>query len=317
MNINIIASTNEQHIATRQELEHLGGIAAGVCYMPNNFESLINEPFERTEKRINRTKTSKHHSVYEHGSITLQLENIPKGLAMVLNNEGQYVTSEKSARYTKMILKKDEQELYDKWLNIFKEKITQEYAEKYPNYFNESKIEKLAQENARYLISVFTPTSMLYTVPYGQLNKIYAFMKQEINRENQNEFYKQLIPSMEEFCEYLEKQDLVDKDLSANEKKRSFSLMSTNVEKIQEYFGDVYATKYKGSFAQLAQAQRHRTLKYSFNLDNENTFFVPPIIASDEKLVEMWKEDCESRAHVFPQGLLLNISEMGTMDYFV
>ena len=42
---------------------------------------------------------------------------------MVLNNEHQYTTSEKSARYTKMKLSQKEQLVYDKWLEMFKNRI--------------------------------------------------------------------------------------------------------------------------------------------------------------------------------------------------
>lgn len=64
---------------------------------------------------------------------------------MVLNNEGIYNTSEKSARYTKMVLKDKEQELYNKWLEIFKREISDMYKDKYPQVFTDQKIEKLAQ----------------------------------------------------------------------------------------------------------------------------------------------------------------------------
>lgn len=46
---------------------------------------------------------------------------------MILNNEKVYNTSEKSARYTKMNPSKEEKELYEKWINIYKEKISVEY----------------------------------------------------------------------------------------------------------------------------------------------------------------------------------------------
>ena len=64
-----------------------------------------------------------HHSVYDHVAISFDLKNVPKILAMVINNEHQYTTSEKSARYTKVvkddtIISSREEELYNKWIEI-------------------------------------------------------------------------------------------------------------------------------------------------------------------------------------------------------
>jgi thymidylate synthase ThyX len=126
MKISVIASTKENYTATKEEFDRLSGHSAGVCYMPNNFDTLFNEPEEKTMKRCNNTKLSQHHSVFGHPYISLSLEDIPKGLAMVLNNEGIYNTSEKSARYTKMSLNPEEQKLYDKWLDIYKNLIREE-----------------------------------------------------------------------------------------------------------------------------------------------------------------------------------------------
>jgi len=50
--------------------------------------------------------------------------------------------------------------LYEKWIGIFERKIKSDY----PNekFLSDSKIHKLAMENARYMISVMTPTKMEY-----------------------------------------------------------------------------------------------------------------------------------------------------------
>lgn len=315
MKIKITASTKENYIATKEEFDSISGHAAGICYMPENFEKLFNEPQSRTFDRVAGTKRKQHHSVCGHPHITLSLEDIPKGLAMVLNNEGCYNTSEKSARYTKMILKPNEQLLYDKWLGIYKALINEKYPEGYP----QKVAEKLAQENARYLISVFTPTSMEYTVSYQQLNYLYQMMMNEINSENSNAFMEALKPAMKDFCEAIKSElPYYDEDIARGviNKNRKLALFSLD-EKPEEYFGDVYSTSYEGSFAQLAQAQRHRTLEYTINLLDEPKFYVPPIIRKSDELMAEWKRDCETQASVFPQGLLVNINEFGRLDWFI
>jgi len=200
MKISVEATSNEGYVADKMEFDLLSGHCAGVCYMPHDFDTLFNELYNQTLKRCENTKKNQHHSVFGHPYITLSIEDIPKGLAMVLNNEGAYNTSEKSARYTKMVLSDNEQKLYNKWLDIYKNLIREKYQAKYPKIFTDSKIEKLAQENARYLISVFTPTSMIYTVSYQQLNYIYQMLINEINNKNSNAFMQALKPAMEDFC---------------------------------------------------------------------------------------------------------------------
>lgn len=319
MKISVIATTKPDYVATKEEIENFSGHNAGVCYMPGSFSELVNEPSKKTLNRVKQTKGSGHHSVYDHACINLYLEDIPKALAMVLNNEKQYTTSEKSARYTKMVLKENEQKLYDKWLNTFKTLIAERYQAKFPNFFTDSKVEKLAQENARYLISVFTPTSMVYSTTYRQLNNVYHMMQKEINRDEkeQNKFYKMLKPAMIDFCNAIkENTPYFDELINGNAKSRTLSLMNHN-EKVIEYFGDVYATSYRASFACLAQAQRHRTICYTMKLLEKPEFYVPPILKDNESLVAEWINDCNTQAEVFPQGMLVSVNEMGTFDNFV
>lgn len=316
MDVNIVASTKVGYKADKEELDKFGGISAGICYSKNGFESLLNEESEATQKRIERTKNGGHHSVYGHGEISLILEGVPKALAMFLNNEKEYNTSERSARYTKMKLQGEEEEIYNKWVSIFKDKITSRYAGVAPNFFTERKITTLAQENARYLISVFTLTTLEYTTSYRQLNYIYGFMQKEIHRENPTAFDIMLRPHFAEFCEKLRELNLIDERLQENGKNREFSLIDRENTPLVKYFGDVYATSYKGSFAELAQAQRHRTIDYSFKFTDES-FFIPPIIKDDENLVKEWLNDCAKQYNTFPQGMLLEIEERGTYRNFI
>jgi len=41
MRISVIASTSENYVAPKSEFDNLSGHAAGVCYMPNNFNTLF------------------------------------------------------------------------------------------------------------------------------------------------------------------------------------------------------------------------------------------------------------------------------------
>ena len=129
MKARIIGSTKPGYQISESEAMLFSGHAAGICYMPDDIDTLFNEPFEKTSKRANGTLLSGHHSVWGHVEYNFIFEEIPKILAMVLNNEKEYDTSEKSARYTKMQPSKEEENLYNKWINIFYDQILKTYPE--------------------------------------------------------------------------------------------------------------------------------------------------------------------------------------------
>ena len=298
----------------KDEAIKLSGKIAGVCYDKEGFAHLENEPEDRTMRRVDMTLNNGHHSVYDHILINFNLQNLPKILAMVLNNEHQYTTSEKSARYTPVvrqvgsIITDDEERLYNKWIDIFKIKIKSQYG----NIYNDAKIQKLAQENARYLVTIFMPTQMIYSTSFRQINYIASWMQNYIeNVDMNNAFERKLSSSMQELLEGLADVYVLEEGLLKNEKYRSLSIFGKDLDKKEEHFGDVYSCTYKGSFAQLAQAHRHRTLDYQMEMLDEKEYFVPPIIADDQMLVDEWLGDMQIVRGVNPQGELVKISEVG------
>lgn len=309
MKIEVIASTKVGHFLTKEEAVDFSGKSAGICYLPDTLETLFAESNEKTKKRANGNIKSGHHSVFGHPTYNLSLEGIPKILAMILNNEKIYNTSEKSARYTKMEPSKQEKELYEKWIDIYIKQIS----EKYPK-FEEKRIKKLAQENARYLISVFTPaTVMEYTVNFGQLNYIINWAKDYIEEEPENNFSNKLKDVFKEFLEKMP--DLEVEGLDSKVKGRKFSFFAQRKNRKEE-FGENYCTTYLASFAQVAQAQRHRTISYEINLLENPKYYIPPIIKGTE-LEKEWIKDISSLAEFFPQGMLVQVNERGTIENFV
>lgn len=278
--------------------------------MPDTLDVLFSEDKEKTLKRANRTLISGHHSVFDHPTYNLALEEIPKILAMILNNEGMYTTSEKSARYTKMKLKDKEKELYEKWIDIYCKEISKEY----PN-INEKQVLKLAQENARYLISIFTPsTTMEYTVSLRQINYIMSWFDDFIEGAEDTQFNKTLKPYLEEFNKQLK--NLRVGDLNSSVKKRKLSLFDDRKNRKEE-FGENYCVTYKGTFAEFAQAQRHRTIDYKIMIPDKNEYYIPLIIRDNKELSEEWIKDISSLSDNYPQGLLININERGTVENFI
>ena len=309
MKIKILASTKIGYELPKEEALNFSGKSAGICYLPDSMETLFSEAEEKTNRRMERTLKSGHHSVFGHVNYNLSLEQVPKILAIILNNEKMYNTSEKSARYTKMEPNEAEKALYEKWIGKYMKVIS----ERYPS-FDEKKIQKLAQENARYLISVFTPaTVMEYTCNFGQLNYIMHFCENYIIDESKCTKFDQKLKEV--FKEFLAQMpDLKVEGLDADLKKREFSLFSKRQRK--EEFGENYSVNYLASFAELAQAQRHRTLSYEISFLDEPMYYVPKIIRGTT-LEEEWLEDIRSLEEYFPQGMMVRVNERGTVENFV
>ena len=113
MKIQVIASTKVGYVMPKEEAVDFSGKSAGICYLPDTLETLFSESPEKTQRRATRNIKSGHHSVFGHPTYNLSLEGIPKILAMILNNEKMYNTSEKSARYTVMQPSEQEKKLYE------------------------------------------------------------------------------------------------------------------------------------------------------------------------------------------------------------
>ncbi len=311
---------DEKGVFKKEDAINFCGKIAGICYSKEGYSALEKEDIQKTKRRVDLTLNNGHHSVYDHVQINMNIKNIPKALAILINNEHQYTTSEKSARYTKIsrgdnkIISEKEEVLYNKWVEIFKEKIK----EKYGNVFDDRKILKLAQENARYLVTVFMPTTMIYSTSLRQINYIASWMKEYINSfDPYIGFNSNLAVHMQQFLDELEEKNLLVEGLMKNEKHREFSIFAKQLDRLDNYYSNIYSTTYDASFAYLAQAQRHRTIDYKMELLPEFKCFIPPIIEQDENLKQMWISDMQSVKSRYPQGQLIRINETGTYDNFI
>ena len=309
MRIRVLASTKPDFVLPQEEALLYSGKSGGICYERTTLDDLWNEPEDVSLKRARGCIKRGHHSVLGHVFYSLAFEGIPKILAMFLNNEKVYCTSEKSARYTHMTPSKDEEALYEKWIDIYQKQILKAY----PN-FDEDYAKKLAQENARYLISIFTPaTDMEYTCSLRQWNYIIYWAEQYIANAKDDIFDTKMKQVFIEFLAAIPKEIRVEK-LNTEGKNRSFSLFAKRNR--EEYFGEVYCTNYKATFSELAQAQRHKTIWYEASWLGTPEFFVPPIIRGTY-LEEEWLKDIKSLYKNVPQGMMINVCERGTPDMLI
>ena len=311
MRVEIVASTSRQLPNFKEEFDELGGELAGICYMPHTFEDIKNQSLEKKFARANMVKSSGHHSIFDHEYITLYLEDVPKMFAILLNNEKAYNTSEKSGRYTKMLSTGMQADLYAKWTKVLEKVIKQRYGGE--QYFDDKRVRKLALENARLFLSIYTPTSLAYTVSFRQLNYLYAWL--EKLQDTDSSLLAPLCDTAGEFCKNLESLTLVDPDLVELGRTRDFSLLAKR--DMEEYFGDTYTTKYKGSLVEYAQAQRHRTLNYQLSELPTPEYYIPPIVEEDDKLRDEWIKDMLKVAEFTPSSSMVQIYERGTPEAFV
>ena len=335
----------------REDMTIIAGKAAGICYMPDDYLDKGIQDIEKAKKRANNTAKSGHFSVFEHGHISF-LINTSKMMAMILNSTGLYSTSEKSARYTVMKPNTElEGLMYTKWKNRFIGLISAYYKSMY----NDKDIEKLAMENARYMTSVFTPTLMEFTVPYNRavmlpqwLNQLAVsidlLMEQNIEDNHKSPysdyayFYNQIAMESRYLAEELSKAigvsmedpllvDLKHIDIdfirAAGYVSKLRSICEDNCfnaydnSKRTEFYSDVYISNYKASFAEIAQAERHRTLHYTIDLPMELDCYVPKMLRGSAFEIE-WRDDFKSllKNRVVPQCTLVDITENGRFEDF-
>ena len=324
MNINLLSYTKipnskNDNFSLEDSLSYSAKLA-GICYMKDPFEAILNEDKDKTDRRLNQVLNSMHHSVFDHVKLTFEIAKVSKIIAMIINNEKDYSTSEKSGRYTIMTdMSSRELELYDKW----KDKLTTIIYREYPKLYNEKlknpmmQIEKLAQENARNFISIFSPcTTLAYTTSLRQLNYLLYIIENYANNLNKSEYfenrlYDELITFVSLFKDY-RVTNLIPKG-----KNRCISLLNNTFKDTPEHFSYTYVDKFKASFPCVGQLQRHRTENYFITipkLDNME-FFVPDVLNKEEK--NEWLSDCDKSKDLYIQGTLVDVVNSGTIDTFL
>ncbi|MDE6851497.1 MAG: FAD-dependent thymidylate synthase [Lachnospiraceae bacterium] len=324
--INTIAASQETDQITpeflNQEMIFLSGKYAGTCYAADGYETIKTQPAEKAVKRASSTAANGHHSVFQHSMVTMEIQ-CPKIIAMLLNSIGVSNTSEKSARYTRMQPETEREcELYEKWRVILEEQIQETYGDR----FSEKERNKLAYENARYLLSVFCPTSMVYSLPFRNIFYVRGWAEQmrENLRTLTGSFNERLAEELQSLAESLS--SVVDHSAiiqdNKNEYFRFMPVQATGQfdDDNIEFFGDVYTAKFYASFAQVAQEQRHRTLRVKINFSGsepgEYGYYVPEILQREE-LRRQWLEDISSLGEQYPQGMLVSVTEQGLFEDFV
>lgn len=332
MRLSVLAVSNEatQHGYIRN-LETFSGKMAGICYMKDSyFDSYVSDD-EKARSRFDRVIRTGHHSISDHSFITILFEDIPKMTAMILNSLGFYNTSEKSGRYTIMYSTGKNKELYDKWYQIFYDRILE-----YDSNIDKTNTgeasdllrRKLAQENARYMLSVFEPSvTMAYTTSLRMWSYIVCMCRDYLDTaDHSTEFNKKIYNCIYNLYLQLLLTNCFS-DRIIDNKSRKFNFLSNqtgyNIDKTEESVGVSYLIKYKTSFASLAQEQRHRTLEYFMCFDGSDTtkisFYVPRLLQTEanKKLSDEWLDDLSLITETYPNAILVNTVEIGNISDFM
>jgi hypothetical protein len=325
MEIRLVGSTNrirKPRTARRFVQNH-----ARTCYAEKKtWDELLEESFK--PGLILALIKKEHHSPFDHFSLNFRFEDLEKALAMVFNNQGVYATSERSGRYTRMSDISDHQlGLYTKWANWFQEEISRRFPEeRFPRLYKKedggkTPAEKLSQENARYMTSVFTPTNMTHSVSWRQLNILYHgfndFMEE--NRDSENKFRRRLSEGMQSFVDSPEVNKWVIEEAQVK-MKGGIPLRFIRGTPVEEHFGeDVYSLTYKASAASFAELHRHRLATFDIckevELGAPDGVYIPRLVEAAGE-VEEWKGDVGSVSRDdFPQAQILLVGERGMREH--
>ena len=332
LSVTPILAPNELHILTKREALIVCGRFLGMCYEKDNFDKIMKEDEEKSLKRAMMCIKSGHHSGFEHVKYTFEILNISKTLAMILNNQGIYSTSEKSARYTVLSFENEqEKELREKWQKIFYDILCEKYYDIFYRFYAkpnaevdkiqrmiETAITKKAQENSRLITSPFAKTKMIYTINFRQLSYLRYEMKQFIANAMDTPFHVRIKNEMKEFLNCTEEFGMEEEGLNPGNKGITLPFFETTESKNEEY-GENYSFNYYASYATFAQLQRHRTCHYTMKIPEEKKYFIPAFIEDNEELVEEWITDCENMTteESFPQATLVLVNERGRYEDFV
>ena len=338
MRLTVLAASNEEvPINAVRSMEIFSGKMAGICYMKGEYFGTAVSDIDKAANRFDKIIGTGHHSISDHCFITVLFEDIPKMTAMILNSIGFYNTSEKSGRYTIMYSEGENKILYDKWFKKFYDLIL-EYDPNIDNTKSGKQSDllrtKLAQENARYMLSIFEKsTTMGYTTSLRMWSYLVCWLKEYLDSVDEKKLYdkmslfnQQVYKCINDLYLHLIHTDCFSRNI-VDTKGRKLDFLAKQVENgmedVIEIFSDAYTMKYRTSFANLAQEQRHRTIDYYMLFDGYTTddkhgmFYVPMLIRDNPDLTEEWLTDLYSVKDTFPNATLVDVVEMGTIQNFM
>lgn len=317
------------------------GLKAAWCYKKGDATpEIIRETSKK--KLLNmglKTFLDDHGTPDEHYQISVEITGIPKLLCMIINNEHQYTACERSLRYTKIIemenVTEEEVKNYNKWLKIFENILKEKYYSFFSKKYQTEKvalsaITKIAQENARLQISAMTPTSISYSAPFYQWQKIANFLLY-LSEHADTQMKKMIAPYAMDLVDQLINLNIVvttdealkldpeikknlhdDRDLwYKNNKEIKLSMFAednnfSGINKPND-FGAAINYNTLLSIAAYAELERHRTSYTEMAPTDEYSFSTPALLIGTPYQKE-WEKDMLERKGIYPQGELVKVN---------
>lgn len=330
--VSIIATTKEGDLKPEDllnEAKILAGKSAAVCYSQEDY--FCSSKIQNEESAIKRAdKRGKiHQSIHDHYHISFYMK-IPKFMCMLLNSINVYNSSEQSGRYTVL---KEESELQHNIYTKWKDRSFEILHSILHDYKSDDEIIKLAQENARYMTSVWTPTHIVYTISFRQavllidhLIKLSDSVGQYLNN---HQFWfrladecKSLAVKMSDVLgitlDDLPLYDIKNQNFRFLDNIKKRELHPLNWVQKKESLLDSYTLSYNMSFSAIAEAIRHRSIRYSIYMDLQNPKYYIPFFIKDTILQNEWLKDINQISkETTPQGMLVCVTEQGLFEDFV
>lgn len=239
---------------------------------------------------------------------TILFENIPKILAMLLNKEG-VLSIPNPAEKTDQLTGED-RFVYTEWLHTFRHLFKRNH-----QTMESAEIEFLARKNAEYLLSVFTPITVVCSISTKQLGHIVGYFKSFTDEGYKGDFYAALRKHMLLFLKKIEHLDI---NGLICDNKIVEPLINNNEFGHNECFSEVFSTTYLGSYAQLYELQSLNSgLSYTSCSTVLPEFYTPQILFHDKELVMNWLWEMKRSSVICPQGKCIMISERGTYENFI
>lgn len=301
--VKIVGQTNihGENSFEKNDAYEIAGAAASVCYDQNansDIAKYLSESAISKQKRGQSMVNVGHGSPLEHFCISFVLKNVSKVQSIIMNNQRVYSLSERSFRYT---MPDEMPVLYTKWFDIF-------------THIGIPK--KKAQENARYMISMFNRNSLgYYTMNIRQINVLLRMLEDFF--EDNSFLYDD--NSVFEYLVYEEALDLYNAlkvfDMKLKKSKYQKLNLYTTSFKADCIFDESYISNSKATPVALAQLQRHRTLSYSFSYNEQkgNEYYIPSFLNSE--LTKLWISDAENA--YYPNCIIFDLKESGNIYDFM
>lgn len=254
-------------------------------------------------------------------------ENSSKMMLMLLKSmKGIYSIWESDSNDIEGAVNDEEFELYTKWIPKLKEVLIDKGV-------SEEDADKIARDNAEYFISAFSPsTAFKIEAPISIWNKINAtlimlsdFMLSEESDKMipiAKEVCSRLCLYIGDFCEEFKRSTIYCSDAEPYDDFMFIPQVYPNIPHPiyeAETYHDVYSSLYYVSLDTLCKLQDYRSIRYKINdarVMNE-TFYCPDFIGDNEELKKEWGTDMESIKNNLPQGLAVEVVEIGGIDDFL